>query len=103
MTCRECLYYKMCDYRKIGRICADFSDKSEWVHLPCKYGDRVFSIIVVGGESMIVGDRVSGFIIVRDTIDIITNFYLDGGEWGYNIFQTHEEAKKALEERRNKK
>ena len=42
MTCKECLHYKMCDYGKIGRICTDFSDNSEWVHLPCKAGDVVY-------------------------------------------------------------
>lgn len=58
MTCKDCLHYKMCDYGKIGNICADFADKSEWVHLPCKVGDRVFSIVIIGGEYSVVADRV---------------------------------------------
>ena len=111
MTCKDCLHYEACDrladtYFGYGiaqikaHICAKFSDKSEWVHLPCKDGDRVFSVVVIGGETTIVADRVSGFIIVGDTVNVITNWYLDGVTWGYNTFPTQEEAEKALEERK---
>lgn len=40
MTCRDCLYYERC--KKLGifnvetlSACEDFTDRSEWVHLPC--------------------------------------------------------------------
>lgn len=114
MTCKDCLHYEACDRladAKLGYyimqirtcVCKCFSDKFKWINLPCRVGDRVFSIIVVGGEPTIVADRVSGFITVGDKTDIITDFYLDGGEWGYNIFPTQEKAVKALEKRRRNK
>lgn len=108
MICENCLYNKNCQFllkHKNEEVegCTAFEDKAEWVHLPCRVGDRVFSIIVVGGEPTIVADHVSGFIIVGDTTDIITDFYLDGGEWGYNIFPTQKKAGKALEKRRRNK
>ncbi len=107
MTCKDCLHYEACDRladAKLGYyimqirtgVCKCFSDKSKLVQLPCKDGDRVFSVVVICGETTIVADRVSGFIIVGDTVDVITNFYSDGGTWGYNIFPTQEEAEKAL-------
>ena len=40
MTCEDCLYYERC--KKLGifnletlSVCEDFTDRSEWVHLPC--------------------------------------------------------------------
>ena len=110
MTCKDCLHYEACDRLADAKldygimqirtgVCKCFSDKAKWVHLPCKDGDRVFSFVVIGGETTIVADRVSGFIIVGDTVSVITNWYLDGGEWGYNTFPTQEDAEKALEER----
>lgn len=108
MTCNDCIHQIAClnwckGFGQEAELCEHFSDKSEWVHLPCKLGDRVFAIVVFGnGESKIVADRVSGFIRVGDTLDIITNVYLDGGTWGYNVFPTQEEAENALEERRSR-
>lgn len=39
MTCSDCLYYRRC--KKLGivnvetlSVCEDFTDSSEWVHLP---------------------------------------------------------------------
>ena len=107
MVCKDCLHYETCfdwgrDSRQEAELCKYFVDKSKVVHLPCKVGDQVFSIIVVGGEPTIVTDYVSGFIIVGDMVNVITNWYLDGGEWEYNIFPTQEDAKKALEKRKKK-
>lgn len=104
MTCKDCIHQTACldwcrGFGQEAKLCEHFSDKAEWVHLPCKYGDRVFSIVVLGGEPTIVADRVSGFIYVGDTLSVITNLYVDGGIWGYNTFPTQEEAEKALEER----
>lgn len=101
MTCKDCLHFMPCGGASWETLtdCPEFTPRNEWVHLPCKDGDRVFSIVVFCGETTIVADRVSGFIIVGDTVSVITNWYLDGGTWGYNIFPTQEEAEKALEER----
>lgn len=47
MNCKDCLYYERC--KKLGifnietlSVCEDFTDRSEWVHLPCKVGDTVY-------------------------------------------------------------
>ena len=54
--CIECLHYQACkdthdildtacrgefDYEALARGCKNFTDRSEWVHLPCKVGDTV--------------------------------------------------------------
>lgn len=99
MTCKDCFHYKMCSYGQIGRLCADFSDKSEWVHLPCKVGGRVFSIVIIGGEYSVVADRVHALRISAVGIYVRTNWY-ENEEIGHNVFLTQEKAEKALEKRR---
>ena len=48
MTCKDCIHYEVCEsYSKRESLatlycaeeCPCFTDKSEWVHLPCKKGD----------------------------------------------------------------
>lgn len=102
MTCKDCLHYKTCGYGQIGKLCVDFADKSEWVHLPCKVGDRVFSIVIIGKEYTVVADRVHALKITTENIYAETNWYVDGGEIGYNVFLTQEEAEKALAKRKEK-
>lgn len=101
MTCKDCFHYKMCSYGQIGKPCVDFADKSEWVHLPCKVGDRVFSIVIIGGEYRIVVDRVLALKITTDNVYVETE-YIDAGEIGYTVFLILKEAEKALAERKEK-
>lgn len=101
MTCKDCLHYKMCSYGQICKLCVDFADKSEWVHLPCKVGDRVFSIVMLGGEYSIVVDRAIALKITTDNIYVETE-YIDAGEIGYTVFLTLKEAEKALAKRSRK-
>lgn len=61
MTCKDCLHYEACKgtyytakdcdnialYDFDGEMyadsgCEDFTNRSEWVHLPCKVGDTVY-------------------------------------------------------------
>lgn len=105
MTCKDCIHQAACfdwckGFGQEAKSCEHFSDKAEWLHLPCKHGDQVFSIVVFRGKSMLVTDRVCGFVQIEDTICVITNVYVDGGTWGYNVFPTQEEAEKALAERK---
>ena len=53
MSCKDCLHYEVCEsYSKRESLatlyyaeeCPCFTDKSEWVHLPCKVGDTVYII-----------------------------------------------------------
>ena len=46
MSCKDCLHYERC--KKLGifnvetlSVCEDFTDRAEWVHLPC---ERVYFI-----------------------------------------------------------
>jgi hypothetical protein len=117
MTCKDCLHYAVCEVvrgrpNRVGknslRIAEkhcpynSFLNKSEWIHPPCKVGGRVFSIVIIGGEYSVVADRVHALKISTENIYAETNWYVDGGEIGYNIFLTQEKAEKALAERRKK-
>ena len=55
MTCKDCLHYKLCrdndlDYDDSVVIkstcgkCLHYTDRSEWVHLPCKVGDVLYFV-----------------------------------------------------------
>ena len=107
MTCKDCIHQTACfDWcRGFGQeadVCEHFSNKAEWVHLPCKVGDRVFTIVIIGGEYSVVADRVHALKISTENIYAETNWYVDGGKIGYNVFLTQEEAEKALKERSKK-
>lgn len=84
------------------KSCTESTSQGEWLHLPCKVGDRVFSIVIIGGEYSLVADRVHAFRISTENIYAETNWYVDGGEIGYNVFLTQEEAEKALAKRKEK-
>lgn len=108
MSCKDCLHYEMCDcageYQYPQGYCKLFKDKSEWVYLPCKIGDKIFMII----ES----DKHDNFI---DEGRVISISYDSAGCWifaRYNCglkyyhkvrnsdyFFVKEEAEKALVER----
>lgn len=117
MTCKDCLHYEACKNtaykvyyddiccKAFAETCINFSDKSEWVHLPCKIGDKIF---------MIVEDIESGTAFV-DEGKVISVTYGHIGVWIYarykrgvsyhhkvgcgDCFFTIAEAEKALEDR----
>lgn len=112
MTCKDCLHYEACDrladtYFGNGiaqikaRICKQFSDKSEWVHLPLKIGDTVFVIRNDEGKPYVKEETVSAiyYLTKKQTVEYGT-FHVVHSLLGYKIFTTKEEAEKALEERR---
>ncbi len=101
MTCKDCLHFVPCGGASWEKVtdCPEFTPRNEWVHLPCKVGDRVFTIVIIGGEYSVVADRVHALKISTENIYAETNWYVDGGEIGYNVFLTQEEAEKALAER----
>lgn len=115
MNCKDCLHYDVCSdfwdtfaLRSIDNefSCVMFSDKSEWVHLPCKCGDKIF---------MSVGNIEDGTAFV-DEGKVISVIYEHTGIWIYaryesgfsyqhkfgcgDYFFTKAEAEKALEESR---
>ena len=105
MTCNDCIHQTACldwcrGFVQEAELCEHFSDKAEWVHLPCNVGDRVFTIVIIGGEYSVVADRVHALKISTENIYAETNWYVEGGKIGYNVFLTQEDAENALEERR---
>lgn len=114
MTCKDCLHYERC--KKLGifnvetlSVCEDFSDRSEWVHLPCKVGDIVYYFdgayylknknnwkvkpIKVTEFSTKIGR--SGKLYPLSIIANGTRYPLTS--IGKTVFLTREEAEKALE------
>ena len=136
--CIDCLHYEACKgtyytakgcdnialYDFDGEMysdsgCEDFSDRSEWVHLPCKVGSIVYRLNNIVDfdfcnecESFYKGG-VSDFPCCEKTkngfrhckcVEIIERvadkdficYFFD--DFGKTVFLTREEAKKALEE-----
>ncbi len=110
MTCKDCLHCDICDCIGIGFPCADFQDKSEWVHLPCKVGDTAYFITernapkgtkehIVETTIEKIGVRKSGMFI---KLSVNAMYETSCNSIGKTVFLTLEEAKKALAERRTK-
>lgn len=130
MTCRDCLHYEACkgtyfafkqmidkdsfDNEHYADVynCPDFTDRSEWVHLPCEVGDIVFYFqgayhlknksmwkirpIKVTEFSMKMGKNGKLYplsIIANGTRYPLTSI-------GKTLFLSRKEAEKALEEKK---
>lgn len=102
--CKDCLYYERC--KKLGifnvetlSACEDFTARSEWVHLPCKVGDKVWYITGIGNN--LIKPAIVKEIII-DGKGIKDLYVCDNGhnfERSFDIFYlAREEAEKALEE-----
>ena len=117
-TCKDCLHYEACDRladAKLGYyimqiragICAQFSDKAEWAHLPCKVGTQVFflrdknNIIETSIEKIIFkGKDGNGCYIKLECNAMYETSYQSVGK---TVFFTREEAEKELDKRRKNK
>ena len=119
MTCKDCLHYGICrmdvcfihanngdtyqcqDSDKVEEDCEAFTDKSEWVHLPCKVGDVVYCF-----EPCFDTDHhpklevVEKEIIELKTIATVFGLNFDINSIGKTVFLTREEAEKALKDMR---
>ena len=103
MTCEDCIYYKVCES---DGVCTEFSDLSEWVHLPCKVGDVVYQVtrnfiselrvrfieIATCGNLFLHTDLISGIVYTGEVFS--------ESDIGKTVFITREEAEKALYDRR---
>ena len=106
MNCKDCLYNKNCQFLLKHRngemvLCTSFEDKSEWVHLPCKVGDVIYCY-----EPCFDADHtpklkvVEKEIVELKTIATVFGLNFDINNVGKTVFLTREEAKKALELRK---
>lgn len=120
--CIDCLHYEACkgtydildttcsgefDYEEFARSCKNFTDRSEWVHLPCKAGDTLYEITSRNtiSEYEVTAIRIELFNVFIDwklTQGFVDRYISDMpvGEIGKTVFLTHEEAEKALEEKK---
>lgn len=115
MTCKDCMHNKVCIvYVQIGddgNICPHFADKAQYIKLPCKVGDTVYTNFSVAGDYLRAKDKPYVCKIVFIGINASDDFdggfinikFKNGRMWqfifsdiGKTVFLTHEEAEKAL-------
>lgn len=99
--CINCLHYQMCIYNNSNKRCPCFTDRSEWVKLPCKVGDKVYCIYQNPATCKYSFQQREIFLIeFKDN-----HFYCyatpsicyKDTEFGKSVFLTREEAEKAIE------
>ena len=124
MTCKDCLHNGVCggftptdldrdvfDYCRDGRTdeipdieerCNHFQNKSRFIEVPCKVGDKVY----VPAKWI---NGILSFVIVRCDIYEEEMFFEDDSfnmlsvdDFGKTVFLTREEAEKALAEEKRK-
>lgn len=98
MTCKDCIHQTACldwcrGFGQEAKLCEHFSDKAEWVHLPCRVGTVVYE---VGTDGRIYG------CTVRRIIYETPGCAFDDRAIGQSVFLACEDAEKALEERSRK-
>lgn len=109
--CKDCLHYEACkgtydtivetidtdsfdhEHYADTYYCDNFTDRSEWVHLPCKVGDVVYQT----DEVRLYKDTIRKIDISSiGTIYYTESIAFDERAIGKSIFLTSEEAEKAL-------
>lgn len=98
MTCKNCLHYQMCVYSG-DKSCPCFTARSEWVHLPCKAGTKLYKV-VPDFEKPIGSLKIQEYMVSGIGINVfVSNPYnaFEVHRIGADVFLTREEAEKALE------
>ena len=120
MTCRDCIHFKACDEmaRTTGvdefntmyaEKCEDFSDRSLWAQLPCRVGDTVYVIydgyVTCAYVLAFYIDKDGGMfdLCIKTKEEYAVGFkkVIDKNYTFSDIFLSHEEAERALVERRD--
>ena len=116
-SCKDCLHYEVCNYHICEETdmtvaeCTHFTDRSEWVHLPCKVGDIIYKLWYKPchlGETYPDSYGCDGCYDECDIKKVITEykvpslrFIIDELMNGSCVYYlTREEAEKALEEKK---
>lgn len=122
MNCQDCLHYEACkgtyftfnkqmtdkdsfDNEHYADVynCPDFTNRSEWVHLPCKEGDILYEITrsKTVNEYRVKAIQVEllGIFTDWDSIEGLTDKFINvpASIIGRTVFLTREGAEKALE------
>ena len=106
MTCKDCLHYEKCfsHYTRamlevVNGNCAYFTNRSEWVHLPCKVGDKLYKVVPDFAKPR--GSlKIQEYTVVDSEIVVrVDNPYsvFEGHRIGGDVFLTREEAERVLE------
>lgn len=120
MTCKDCLHYGACSkWLKQncdeGFMCENFTDRSEWVHLPCKVGNTVYgfckefnavlpyfveniNFVYLGYENELYVCTVEANCTNKD--ELLDSIDFEPTDIGKTVFFTPKEAEKALEEQK---
>lgn len=124
MTCKDCIHCNICNKtesdiylgNKEGAVelyCVEFADESQYIKLPCKVGDTVYTNIAISGSYLRMKDRPYAckvvFIGLNDSEKYGGGFinieYSNGYMWqfkfsdiGKTVFLTKKAAEKALRE-----
>lgn len=121
MTCKDCIHYKACEniaYEYAGEDaasaydedscckafagnCANFSDKSEWLHFPIKDCKTAYFPIGYGDSVQVVEKPISGFAIITNGLHCVIDQYGDLYEISAEVFLTKVEAQKEIEREKN--
>lgn len=107
MTCKDCIHHVVCnrpDPLDIG--CEDFSDRSEWVKLPCNVGTTVYFVYTQdeNKKNLDVGKIIS-FSVEENVLWAFVryesglSYWHPSTEFGKIVFFTREDAERALKER----
>ena len=107
MTCKDCLHYEICEaysprdsYATLhcAEECVCFTDRSEWVHLPCNIGKTAYFI----RNNKIIETSVEKIVIKKNGIYLKLScnamYETSCKSIGKTVFLTREEAEKALKE-----
>ena len=126
-TCKDCVHAEVCRFKDlpaplsdsyiresecIEKRCGDFKDRSRFVELPCKVGNKVYLDNLHNKYADVIGIYIDAFGGVFD-LRIYTNIQLANGfgykyfiskdytfeDIGKRLFLTKESAEQALKER----
>lgn len=118
--CKNCIHYSLCNYEEIchydidniknAKDCSFFQDRSRFVELPCRVGDKVYFNNVHLRYARVIAIYIDASGGMFD-LDITTNIATATGyehfinkdytfeDIGRRLFLTREEAEQALKER----
>ena len=116
MSCKDCVHYEKCKPIRLdfassvnpNHICDYFKNKANFVELPCKVGERVYSI---RKDTKVIYECVVCEFIFKKHYDKLEKeckvyilednrfTYFDFSSFGKTVFLTKEEAEAKLRER----
>lgn len=100
-TCRDCIHHEICVLllQNTDAVCNGFADKSRYVELPCKVGDKVYQTDGCRVYESTISEIEMSF---KNTVYCTENIAFDERAIDRSIFLTREKAEKALKEREQK-